>query len=236
MSTKKPARFLFFKSSLRARVTLGIVVPLLVILGIFTAVEYTRHQEAELASLAFLAAQTSQVIENGLQHEMLAQNPEGLQHMLDAISQDRLIQVVYLLDTSGRVVFAPGGTGVGTQLDNQDPTCQPCHQLPVVKRPGSVVVTLPGGQRVFRSMNPIENQPECYACHDPGQRLNGLLLTDISMAPLEEPLAAHLRENILWWLGAILITVILVNLAMSRTVFRRLGGLAQALAHFGQGS
>lgn len=221
--------------SLRAKVTLGVVLPLVLILGAFTAIVYARHRQAALDNLSFLAAQIGSVIENSLQHQMLVKNPEGLQHMLDAIGENKQIQSVYLLDTSGRVVFAPGAVGVGRQLDNRDPACQPCHRLPPAERPGSVVVSLPGGQRVFRSMNPIENRPECFGCHDPGQRLNGLLLTDISMAPLEGPLAADLRENILWWAGTILVTVIVVNLAMSRLVIRRLERVAQTLTRFGRG-
>ena len=221
--------------SLRAKVTLGIVLPLIIILGLFTAVEYERRQEAVLADLSFLTAEIGQVIENGIQHEMLSENRIGLQHMLDAIGQDKMMRVIYLLDSDGRVVFAPQGQDVGNQLDNRDPTCQPCHRLPVEQRPGSVVITLPGSQRVFRTMTPIENQPVCYDCHDPDQRLLGLLLTDFSMAPLEAPLAAELRETILWEAGAILVTVMVVNLAMSRLVIHRLENVARALAKFGRG-
>jgi len=221
--------------SLRAKVTLGIVLPLIIILGLFTAVEYERRQEAVLADLSFLTAEIGQVIENGIQHEMLSENRIGLQHMLDAIGQDKMMRVIYLLDSDGRVVFAPQGQDVGNQLDNRDPTCQPCHRLPVEQRPGSVVITLPGSQRVFRTMTPIENQPVCYDCHDPDQRLLGLLLTDFSMAPLEAPLAAELRETILWEAGMILVTVMVVNLAMSRLIIHRLENVARALARFGRG-
>ncbi|MBI3764770.1 MAG: HAMP domain-containing protein [Chloroflexi bacterium] len=223
------------RRSLRLKVTLGVVLPLLVILGVFTAIEYARHREATLADLSSVAAQTGQVIESSLLHEMLSRNVEGLQHMLNAIGEDKKIRAIYLLDTTGRVAFAPQGVDVGRQMDNRDPTCQPCHQLPAAARPSSVVVTLPDGQRVFRSMNPIENRPECHACHDPHQRLNGVLLTDIWVAPLETPLAADLRENVLWWVATIVITVIVVNVAMSRMVIRRLEQVAQTLTRFGRG-
>ncbi|HKZ83780.1 MAG TPA: histidine kinase [Anaerolineae bacterium] len=225
----------FVRDSLRAKVTLGVVLPLVLILGSFTAIQYARQREAMLANLSFLASQTGQVIENSLQHAMLTQDLDELQHVLDAIGEGETIRVIYLLDTSGRIIFAPQGESVGAQLDNRDSNCQPCHRLPAAERPGSVVITLSDGQRVFRSMNPIENRPACQACHSPDQRLNGLLLTDIPMAPLEAPLAASLQENLLWWAGAILTTVIVVNLAMSTLVIRRLEEVAQALARFGRG-
>ena len=221
--------------SLRAKVTLGVVAPLVVILGAFTAIEYARYQATVFDHLSFLASQIGQVIENSLQQDMVTQNLDGLQTMLNAIGEDKMIRVVYLLDTSGRIVFAPEGVGAGQRLDNRDPTCQPCHRLPPAERPGSVVVTLADGQRVFRSMNPIENRSVCQACHSPDQRLNGLLLTDISMAPLEEPLAADLRTNLLWWAGAILVSAVVVNLALSRLVLFRLQKVSQALTRFGLG-
>ncbi len=228
--------FLYFlRGSLRTKVTLGVVLPLVLILGLFMAIEYARHREATLANLSFVAAQTAQVIENSLQYEMLSHNLEGIRHTLDGIGEDKKIRAIYMMDTTGRIAFAPRGVDAGRQLDNRDPTCQPCHQLPATMRPSSVVITLPDGQRVFRSMNPLENRPECHECHDPDQRLNGVLLTDIWVAPLEAPLAADLRENLLWWAGTILVAVVVVNLVASRLVIRRLEAVAQTLTRFGRG-
>jgi two-component system sensor histidine kinase UhpB len=223
------------KRSLRAKVTLSVVLPLIIVLGTFTAIEHERRREAALDNLSFLASQTGQVIENSVLHEMLSRNLAGLQNILDSIGNTDAIQVVYLMDTSGRVVFAPEGKGVGLALNNQDETCQPCHRLPAEERPSSVVVTLQQGQRVFRSMNPIENRSQCQACHDPDERLLGLLLTDISMAPLEEPLAADLRENLLWWVATVVVTVLVVNIGTNRFVLRRLERLTSAIADWGTG-
>ena len=154
--------------------------------------------------------------------------------ILDAVGEAGEFRVVYLLDSEGKVIFAPHGEGVGDQLNNNHPSCQPCHKLPPEARPGSVVVKDDEEQRVFRSMYPIKNAPECMACHDPEEPIIGLLLTDIPVAPVEGVLAADLRENLMWWVGTILITVLVVNLAMGNIVINRLQRLAQALVGFGQ--
>ncbi len=220
--------------SLRTKVTIGVVIPLVLILGVSTAADYVRHRELALRDLSFVAAQTAEVIENGLYYEMLSHNLQGIQHMLDAIGDDKKIRAIYLMDTTGRVAFSPQEEDVGRQLDNRDPNCQPCHGLPADQRPSSVMFTLPDGRRVFRSMAPIENRTECHECHDPDQRLNGVLLTDVWAAPLEAPLATDLRETILWWAGTVIVTVIVINLILSRLVVRRLERVALALARFGQ--
>jgi signal transduction histidine kinase len=166
---------------------------------------------------------------------MLARDPAGLQHMLDAIGEDPSLRAVYLLNTNGQIVFAPAGQPVGAQLDNRDPTCQPCHRLAVEDRPRSIVVTLPDGQRIFRSMTPIQNEPDCQGCHGRSQRLIGLLLTDVNVARFEAPLLADLRANLLWWVAVILVTILVVNLAIDRLVLRRLQSVTHSLARFGSG-
>src|SRR3989304_7449285 len=74
-----------FDRSLRSKVTLGVVLPLILILGTFTVIEYPRRRAAVLANLALLATQTGQVIESSLQNEMLSQNREAIQRTPGAI-------------------------------------------------------------------------------------------------------------------------------------------------------
>jgi len=166
---------------------------------------------------------------------MLSHNLEGVQHMLDGIGEDEKIRAIYLLDTDGRIAFAPEKLNVGAKLDNRDPTCQPCHRFPAEQRPSSVVVTLPDGQQIFRSMNPLENRVACQQCHAAEQRLVGVLLTDIWVTPYEARLESELRENLLWWAGTILVTVVVVSLVANRLVIRRLEVVARTLARFGRG-
>lgn len=220
---------------LRAKVTLGIVLPLVLILGAFTMIEYSRHRSVVLTNLSLLASHSAQVIENNLRHQMLKSDFEELQALLDSIGATDEFRIVYLLDTSGKVIFSPNQSGNDLQLNNLQPDCQACHSLDPQDRPRSVMVTASNGERVFRSMNPIVNSPDCAQCHDPQKRLIGLLLTDISVAPFEAPLAAHLLESVLWWIGTIVVVILVVYLVIGRLVLQRLEKLALAIAGFGQG-
>src|SRR3989304_3292191 len=96
-------------------------------------------------------------------------------------------------------------------------------------------VSVSAWTRAFGSINPIETRPESPPCHDPGQRLNGLLLIDISMAPLNGPLYVDLREHIVWPAATILAVLLVTNLAPGRLVLRPLEVAAKALARFGGG-
>jgi signal transduction histidine kinase len=223
------------KRSLRAKVTLGIVLPLLLILGLFTAIEYSHHQAAVLDNLSSLASLSGHVIESDLRHAMLDSDFTEVQALLDTMGRNEEFKDIYVLDISGKVIFAPDNQGVGTRLDYSQSSCQPCHRLPVESRPKSVVVVGNNGQRLFRSVASIENGPACAECHDSNQHLLGLLITDISLAPMENALAADFREKVLWWIAAILTTIVVVYVVLSRFVIRRIEGLAAAIAGLGEG-
>ena len=223
------------RRNLYAKVTLAIAFPLLLILGVFTIIEYSRHQESMLGNLSLLAAYSGEVIESYLQHAMLTSDFAEVQVLFDTVRRNGDFSALYLLDTSGKVIFAPEERGVGLVFSPLEPNCQPCHSLPVDARPRGVVVTGEDGQQVFRSMHPIENQPACSRCHDPNKRLLGLLLTDISTVPMSAALEADLRTNALWRLGAILATIVVVNVVLRFLVLKRLGGLNSAIAGLGKG-
>ena len=224
----------FVRGSLRAKVTLGVVLPLVLILVIFTTVEYKRHQEVILSNLSSLAWRYGKVIDSNLRHAMLGSDFSELQTILDSVAVSDEFHLIYLMDTNGRVIFAPHGQGVGKQLNKSQLDCKPCHRLDPKERPSSAMVTADDGQRVYRSIYPIKNAPECSQCHDPNRQLIGLLLTDFPVSPMEEALAGGFRENLIWWVGTILVTIVVVNLAMSRIVVQRLARLVHALSHFGQ--
>jgi len=166
---------------------------------------------------------------------MVEADNAGLQRLLNTLGERAEFETVFVLDTDGEVVYAPAAEDVNLKLDNREAACQPCHALPAAERPESVVVTLPSGARVFRSMYPLENKAECAECHGTDGRLLGLLLTDISMAPIEAPLAANLRSSLWWWGGTLLITIAIVNVVVSRGVLQRLEQLTGRIADFGQG-
>jgi signal transduction histidine kinase len=216
-------------------VTLAILIPITLVLVTSTVVEYNRHRQRDLESMSLLASQTGQVIEQVLHREMLRSDFDAIQSIFDTLGAEESIQALLLLDTNGRVIFSPGDETTGVIFDNQDPTCQPCHSLPPQGRPSGVIIDLPQGQNSFRSMQPIVNQPECTECHDSDQRLLGLLLTDLSVAPVQDMLARDLRVAVFWWAGTGVVMVFLVNFAINKTVLNRLHKISGAIARFGKG-
>ncbi len=234
MRRESPARFGPIRSSLQTKVTLGIVAPLLLILGAITAVQLTRHRQIVLESVSLMSANGGKAIEASLRREILNSHFEATQPLLDTIDETGEFRVIYLLDPAGKVLISPQGADVGLELSNDQPDCQPCHRLPENERPASVVIENGSGERFFRSMVPMENTPDCAECHLEEGTL-ALLLTDTPMMELEASFAADLWENLLWLGSVVLVTVIVVNLALNQLVIKRVQSLTKTIIGFSRG-
>ncbi len=221
--------------NLRAKVSLGVLLPLIVVLGGLAVIQYRRHQNVMLEQLSLLAANSALVIQTNLRHEMEEVDPEGMQLLFDTLSSSDRFSVAYLVNPEGRVVLSADGEPTGAMLDSSGPDCVPCHALEPDSRPVSIVVTAANGERVFRSMLPIENGPSCVRCHEPGTSPLAAVLIDIPTAPLERQLAAGLRKDLLWLAATVLATVLIANAVVSRFVIDRLVRMSRAVGQFGKG-
>ena len=232
-----PGRFEPVRSSLRVKVTLAVLIPLLLIWGAITVIQVTRHQTAVLNSTALIAANAGHVIEKLMRYEVDENHFDKIPEILTITGENDNFKVVYLLDMEGNILFTPsdyGAGGAGDHLSNDEPDCIPCHRLAEAERPESIVVTTDGGQRILRSMTPIENSSQCVKCHEEGQTL-ALLITDTPMTVLEATLTADLWENIFWLVIAVFSSVIVVNVVLNRLVLSRLRQLTETLTDFGRG-
>ena len=186
--------------------------------------------------MSVLASHTGDVIERALQQDMLISDFDHIQSMFDSVGEDPRIKTLVLMDISGKVIFSPGRVSVGEHLSNQEETCQPCHSLTVDQRPAGIVTTASDGRQYFRSMHPIENRQACTRCHNPDQRLIGVLLTDLSITPVEHALTTDLRNNLIWSLGTTLVIVLLVSLAIQHWVVKRIDDVGLAIEGFDRNS
>jgi signal transduction histidine kinase len=63
----------------------------------------------------------------------------------------------------------------------------------------------------------------------------GVLVTDFSLAPIEEQLDKEFQENVIFLALFILISILVVSLTMNRLVTRKVGKFVEVARRFGQG-
>ncbi len=221
--------------SLRFRITAGIALPLLVILGAFSYLQYIQQRDLLLSNLDSTTSNLGNVIVGSLEHAMLSQDLPEIQGIMENIGKQQGIREVFLINREGQVRFASRQDELGRRFTRADTGCVECHGGTVTPHPFSITFINAQGERIFRNCKPIANQTTCQGCHDPAISYNGVLVTDLSMQPVEELLAADLRTYLLWSSAAIVTTILAVNALMSRMVVTRLERLVRAIQQFSHG-
>jgi HAMP domain-containing protein len=223
-----------FFHGLRFRVAAGVLLPLLIILTIVSYARHVAYQELLMGNLHAAAENAGRIIESSLQHAMLTNDFSTLGKIVDDIGQRADVQAIYLLSKPGEVINSTDNNTIGEILNQDDPTCQACHQYEAISRNENVILELDGG-RVFRNVNAIENTSECFECHGDSASTLGVLITDFDVGPIERTLAADRRNSLLWLAGSLVLVVTTVYVLMDRAVIARIGQLAKAIRRVGEG-
>lgn len=175
----------------------------------FNRMVESRRQAAELQNRILEAALRNQMLERHAKSPLIAT-------ILREVGSQPEVQNVMILDHDGVVRQSNHEELIGTHFSRESATCLVCHRNAPAERSRWAVLDLPGGQ-VLRSVQPIENRPECHACHSPEKRLNGILILDVSLAGLQAQIS---RDR--WWMVAGTAALGLLLLASVGLIMRRL--------------
>jgi nitrate/nitrite-specific signal transduction histidine kinase len=225
-----------FSKSLKFKVTIGMVVPVILIAGLFSVLMLLQRRQAMSNDLERSATQVGEVIESSLIRAMMTRDLESMQDTMDEIAATQEdIGELMLIDKRGEIIISSEGRRAGEVLELSDPTCQICHREQIVNRSQSVVFTDEMGEGFLRNVNPIANEEQCHACHDPEDALTGILITDLSMSRMDALLATDLRDNLLLSSGMVLGVVLTINFMISNTVVNKIESMVNTIRRFAQG-
>lgn len=220
---------------LSVRLALGtaliVVGPIAAGFYLISSRQYDKTVEAEHHS----ALMQSRILEAALRHQMVDKDPELLAAVLREIGSQPEVRNALILNHEGEVRAASRPEQIGEVISRESPSCMVCHSQDPEER-GRWVVYEDGAELLLRTVTPIENRLECTACHDPSNRVNGILLMDTSLAGLK----AEARHDRAWILGgAILVAAFLmlgVGALVRVLVLGRLERLSLAARSFGEGN
>lgn len=221
--------------SLRFKLAAGVILILIVAMGLVFAFQYRWLYQEMIGRLGLSSTPLSDVIKGSLTHAMQTRNLSEVSAIIDNVSRQQGVIKVFVVDKQGVIKFSPIREEVGTRVPLTDSTCQICHRVGAESRTKTVIFTVAGGERVFRNVNPILNEPACFGCHDPKDRLNGVLISDFSMAEVDRRLASRFREMLLGLLLAVGATALTITLIMNRLVIRKLEQVVRATKLLGRG-
>jgi PAS domain S-box-containing protein len=208
---------------LTVRLTAGVLGVLLLIGVPFLLIFHRLQRQRELERLTEATEGLSRVLVDGLRSAMLAGRPHMLDEAIGNLARQEEIERVILLDHEGQVRVASDPADEGRSIDrNREATCLACHDADRTSPGSPTVVTWDDGRRVFRAMSVIRNGPRCYECHSAASSVNGILLTDLSLAAADRRFFADIGGTTALGAVMLLLTIAVLVLLLERTVHRPL--------------
>jgi PAS domain S-box-containing protein len=211
---------------LTARIAIGVSLlllgPLAGGLYLLSAVQYDHAVAARRGA----ADIENRILETALRHDMLARDTGLITGILQDVGRQPEVLRAMIIDHNGVIKLSSRQAEVGVRTSRNSPTCLVCHAARPADRRRWVTFE-ENGADVLRTVLPIENRQECHRCHDPGTRWNGMMVLDVSLAPVQ----AQFRSDV-WRLGGGSAVVALLMLGglgwhLRRVVLSRLSTLTR---------
>ena len=219
--------------SLRFKIALGVALPALLLLGSLSVVDNRQDRQHWIERMERNTARTGEVLLTAMHQAMHQHDPQMLSGILADVVDTGAAGRVQLIDARNQVKADSRKEEIGTTYRLDAPGCVECHSQPAGSRPQAV--ELSAGSQMLRVAVPVANQPDCVTCHaKDGPRL-GVLLADVSMAPMKGHLDEELREDLANSVGGALLVVLVMFLLVHRLVVRRVEAFHRPLASYAAG-
>ena len=175
------------------------------------------------------AQRVSDVILRSTRYEMLRNDREALYNVIQELGSEPGIQRIRIFNKEGRITFSTDARERNTVVDKTAEQCFACHaqSAPLTKlnrRDRARIFTDRQGHRELGVIQPIDNSAECSnaACHvhRPEQTVLGVVDADLSLAGVDDQIAAQ-QASLKWFLaGAIVFGCLAAVLFMWIVVYR----------------
>lgn len=224
-----------FQRSLRAKITLAVILPVIVTLFVISGVHNARERQLFEDQLRLYTMEVGEVMSGSLQHALLSHNDAMVNQILSDVGKISNVQQVQILDMKGKVIADSLKSRPGTNHNVNDPGCYECHHVKGSALPNST--RLESNPELLRVILPISTHQNCANCsqtYSPENNL-GLLLIDISMVDIHQHLLDDFHVNLAI---LVLVTVLVVSgmyYLLSRWLIQRLEAFHQPLAQFAAG-
>ena len=208
-------------ASMTVGLALGVTAAVVVACTVAAYIYSVYHFRTVLETVHTSALAEGELIRTALEHQMVGNDRTLIAQMIESFGKQARVEQLVVLDRNGvqRYSSKPGTAGNDFRIDS--PTCQACHRDPPERRGQSRVIETRGGT-ILRTVVPIRNRDECHRCHDPGQKINGILILDYNAGEVRAAMTRDLRWMVA---GTGVLTFVIVGaiaLVIRLSVLRRL--------------
>lgn len=136
--------------------------------------DFQRHAEEDTSI-------KMEIIQKALEEQLVTGMPlERVQALIDAIATEERIKTIYITDKEGMVKLSTDRSFANFRFEKEkEEGCIVCHENGAVSYEVTLVSAVDhSGERILRSVSPIENKKACQACHSPDKRYLGMIIVD----------------------------------------------------------
>jgi len=127
------------------------------------------------------------IIERSITTAMLEGRRRDVQAIIQEVGRHPDIERLWILDPEGRIRISSDPEERGKRVT---PPRLERYMGYLEKNLPFVFEEEENGRRVHSIVKPILNRPECYGCHEPNRKINGILHIDLSLAKVKAQIAS----------------------------------------------
>ena len=208
-------------ASMTVGLAVGVTAAVVLACTVASYIFSVRHFRSLLETAHNSALAEGELIRTALEHQMMGNDRTLIAQMIESFGKQARVEQLVLVDRNGmeRYSSKPGATGNDFQIGS--PTCQACHRDPPERRVSSRVIET-GGGAILRTVVPIRNRSECQKCHNPGQKINGVLILDYNAGEVRAAMTRDLRWMVAGTGALTFVIVGAIALVIRFSVLRRL--------------
>jgi PAS domain S-box-containing protein len=208
-------------TSMTAGLAAGITAAVAIACAVGAYLYSAHHFRTLIASEKTTALAQGEIMRAALEHQMMENDRSLIAQMVASFGKEPRVARVLLLDRQGVARFSSAPVRDASELDLRSPTCQACHRLPPERRDSSQVIET-GDETILRTVIPFRNHAACHRCHDPGHRINGVMLFDLDVGSIRAEVNRDLRYLVAGTGAFALLLILLLAIVVRVFVLRRL--------------
>lgn len=210
-------------------------VSLIVTMTLSFTLYYFQNQQL-LSNAQSDMIMVSNTIKSNLRHAMLTRDISVIESLVQNVASEPRVESLRILNDQGEVKFSSDQSHIGQLIPLTNAQCQLCHQSGDSATNKSFVFTTDTGHEVLLNVNLIENQPACYECHDPENRVLGLLMFEMSMAGIYDQFTASFWRTGLIVFAALILLLLLIIPALEKRIIKPVKMLSKGMADVSLGN
>lgn len=208
----------------------------LVVIWLSVALLFNFQRQQLIKSTYNTAETLTGAIQVSLEHAMLTRDWEMVDQVLHAVAQEEAVTSVRIMGPNGKVRASTIHSEKGVQFGMNSAICQSCHAQGQALENRTIITNSSRGSQALLSVKAIENQPQCYTCHDPEQQLLGVMMLETPITALNDQLKQALGQSVFLGLIAFTLLVGILIPVLNRYVIQPIEVLSHGVAEIASGN